>query len=202
MFTDQQLKMLEAPLAREHVKQRQGAGRQSLSYIEAWQVIAEANRIFGFGNWSRETVLCESLHDPRLIPGEEDASGNKVVAAFFCKCRVTVWSLDGQRSIVREGCGAARGFAKTVGEAMEQAAKAAESDALKRALVTFGNAFGLALYDREQRNVATLPTPGRAEQALDSTFDAPRPKAATSQRAVAAIKRPNSRRADTSDLPV
>jgi recombination DNA repair RAD52 pathway protein len=62
---------------------------------------------------------------------------------------------------VREGCGAARGFAKTAGEAMENAIKAAETDALKRALVTFGNAFGLALHDREQRNVAALAAPAR-----------------------------------------
>jgi hypothetical protein len=34
MFTEQQLKVLEAPLARERVKQRQGAGRQQLSYLE------------------------------------------------------------------------------------------------------------------------------------------------------------------------
>lgn len=40
---------------------------------------------------------------------------------------------DGQRSIVREGCGAARGFARTAGEAIEQAIKSAETDATKRA---------------------------------------------------------------------
>jgi hypothetical protein len=32
----------------------------------------------------------------------------------------------------------------------------AETDATKRAFVTFGNIFALALYDREQRNVGTF----------------------------------------------
>jgi recombination DNA repair RAD52 pathway protein len=53
---------------------------------------------------------------------------------------------------------------------MEQAIKSAESDALKRALVTFGNAFGLALYDKAQRNVAAaarLPAGEQREQPLD-----------------------------------
>jgi DNA repair and recombination protein RAD52 len=210
MFTEQQLKVLEAPLARERVKQRQGANRQSLSYMEGWQLIEEANRIFGFGCWSRETTLLEPLHDPKLVADEEDPSRSKVVAAYFAKARVTVWSPDGQRSIVREGCGAARGFAKTAGEAMEQAIKAAETDALKRALVTFGNAFGLALYDRQQKNVASLPGPAQesGERALDTGFDAPQ-RLTTSQRALAMSTRTasQSQRAkgkvtDISDLPV
>jgi hypothetical protein len=59
---------------------------------------------------------------------------------IFCvsrlaRVRVTVWAKDGARSIVREGCGAARGFARTVAEAMENAIKAAETGAMKRALV-------------------------------------------------------------------
>ena len=40
--------------------------------------------------------------------------------------------------------------ALTPGQAHELALKSAETDATKRALATFGNPFGLALYDREQ----------------------------------------------------
>jgi hypothetical protein len=44
----------------------------------------------------------------------------------------------------------------------ESAIKEAETDAMKRALATFGNPFGLALYDRERRGVTgkkgKLPT--------------------------------------------
>ena len=48
--------------------------------------------------------------------------------------------------IVREGSGAGESNAATPGQAHEFAAKAAETDATKRALMTFGNAFGLSLY--------------------------------------------------------
>jgi hypothetical protein len=55
----------------------------------------------------------------------------------------------GPLTITREGCGSGEAKAFTPGEAHELALKAAETDATKRALATFGNPFGLALYDRE-----------------------------------------------------
>jgi hypothetical protein len=54
---------------------------------------------------------------------------------------------------VREGSGTGEGKALTPGQAHELALKGAETDATKRALATFGNPFGLALYDREQVGV-------------------------------------------------
>src|SRR5690606_8727621 len=55
--------------------------------------------------------------------------------------------------IVREGVGSGHGIDVDVGLAHESAIKEAETDAMKRALMTFGNPFGLALYDKEQANV-------------------------------------------------
>jgi Rad52/22 family double-strand break repair protein len=55
--------------------------------------------------------------------------------------------------ICREASGSGHGLAPTVGDAHESAIKEAETDATKRALVTFGNPFGLALYDPEHRGV-------------------------------------------------
>ena len=42
---------------------------------------------------------------------------------------------------------------KDIRDAHEGAIKEAETDAMKRALMTFGNPFGLALYDKAQVNV-------------------------------------------------
>ena len=53
-------------------------------------------------------------------------------------------------TITREGCGSGEAKALSPGEAHEIALKAAETDATKRALATFGNPFGLALYDGER----------------------------------------------------
>ncbi len=54
-FTDTQIKALSAKLSAKYVKTRNKAG-VTLSYIEGWHAIAEANRIFGFAGWDRETV--------------------------------------------------------------------------------------------------------------------------------------------------
>ena len=78
-----------------------------------------------------------------------------IVVTCSARVRVTVYSQDGSRKVVRERSGGHRGFGPTVGQAVEDCIKAAETDATKRAFVTFGNIFGLALYDRQQRNVGT-----------------------------------------------
>ena len=72
-------------------------------------------------------------------------------AAYTAKVRVSVRA--GDITIVREGSGTGEGKAPTPGQAHELALKGAETDATKRALATFGNPFGLALYDREQAGV-------------------------------------------------
>jgi hypothetical protein len=50
------------------------------------------------------------------------------------------------------------GTGSTLGDAHESALKEAETDATKRALTTFGNLFGLALYDKDQLGVARIKT--------------------------------------------
>jgi hypothetical protein len=67
------------------------------------------------------------------------------------KVRIAVRA--GAITITREGCGSGEAKALSPGEAHEIALKAAETDATKRALATFGNPFGLALYDRELAGV-------------------------------------------------
>lgn len=48
--------------------------------------------------------------------------------------------------VTREGSGAGESNEATPGQAHDRASKAAETDATKRALTTFGNCFGLTLY--------------------------------------------------------
>jgi Rad52/22 family double-strand break repair protein/PD-(D/E)XK nuclease superfamily len=72
--------------------------------------------------------------------------------AYITKVRVVIGA--GESSITREGVGAGQGIDSDLGAAHESAVKEAETDAMKRALITFGNPFGLALYDKDQANVA------------------------------------------------
>jgi hypothetical protein len=59
----------------------------------------------------------------------------------------------GKQIISRKGTGCGFGSARNAADAHDLAIKAAETDATKRALATFGNRFGLCLYDKEQAGV-------------------------------------------------
>ncbi len=145
-FTPEQTALLSGPLDKANVATRTQGGT-TLSYIAAWHAIAEANRIFGFGCWDRETVELRQLGEPRLVDGK-----NRV--GYSARVRITVRA--GDSVIVREGCGFGSGIDRDTDQAHESALKEAESDAMKRALMTFGNPFGLALYDKTQANVAEV----------------------------------------------
>lgn len=147
-MTPEQIKALQAPLDPKHVASRTQGGSQ-VSYIEGWHAIAEANRIFGFDGWTRETVDLRQLGEPYEVNG-------KVRVNYSAKVRIRV-THDVLGEIVREGCGFGQGIDKDVGQAHESALKEAETDAMKRALMTFGNPFGLALYDKSHANVQAPP---------------------------------------------
>lgn len=147
-FRPDQVTELSAPLSSSNVKQRSQGGR-SLSYIEGWHAIAEANRIFGYDAWSRETVEAKCVAEHERTIGKDRAKGWGVT--YTAKVRIQVDA--GGTIIVREGCGTGHGIDRDLGQAHESAIKEAETDAMKRALMTFGNPFGLALYDRTQANV-------------------------------------------------
>ena len=72
---------------------------------------------------------------------------------YIARVRVTV-SAGIHGTLIREGTGAGHGIDTDLGLAHESAIKEAETDAMKRALMTFGNPFGLALYDKSQRQVS------------------------------------------------
>jgi len=155
MFTPEQRARLEGKLDKANVKSRRGANGKAVAYREAWHVLDMANVVFGFGNWDAETVEMKREHEPVQIPPNEEHPKGGIVVTYSARVRLTVYSQDGSRKVVRERSGGHRGFGRTVGQAVEDCIKAAETDATKRAFVTFGNIFGLALYDREQRNVGT-----------------------------------------------
>lgn len=144
MFTSEQNEQLKSKLSPSAVKSRKQGG-SSVSYVEGWHVIAEANRIFGFDMWTRETLDIKCVSESKREIGQQKHEGWGVT--YIAKVRVIV---DG---VAREGCGAGHGIDRDLGQAHESAIKEAETDAMKRAFMTFGNVFGLALYDKTQENV-------------------------------------------------
>lgn len=139
IFSNDQIACLTEMLDKSVVRQRK-QGSTNVSYIEGWWAISEANRIFGFGNWMRETISMDCVWS------------DNGKCTYVAKVRITVQN-DGGTQIIREGTGAGHGNFKSAGDNHESATKEAETDAMKRALMTFGNPFGLALYDKDKRDV-------------------------------------------------
>src|SRR5262249_1680943 len=134
-FSAKQVHALRRNLNHRHVRMREANGRE-LYYIEGRYAMSEANRIFGFDGWNRETIESKCVL-AREIRGT-------FLAIYIARVRITVY-VDGA-TIIREGHGTGEGRGTSPGEVHDIALKAAETDATKRALATFGKPFGLALY--------------------------------------------------------
>jgi hypothetical protein len=140
-----------------------------LSYLEGWYAISEANRIFGFDGWSRETL------ETRCVLARENRGS--FLAVYIARVRITVKAHGA--AIIREGHGSGEGRGVSPGEVHDIALKAAETDATKRALATFGRPFGLELYRPTGR---TNPLVRRPLPALPSlAASEPRPIGQTEQ---------------------
>ena len=169
-FSVKQTQALKRDLDRRHVRTREAHGRE-FSYLEGWYVLSEANRIFGFDGWSRETL------ETRCVLARENR-GN-FLAIYIARVRITV-SAHGA-VIFREGHGSGEGRGTSPGETHDIAVKAAETDATKRALATFGKPFGLELYRNGKAAQAEKPsrqpavTEARTGFHPDDTTPIPRP---------------------------
>jgi hypothetical protein len=104
----------------------------------------------------------------------------------LAKVRVTVRANG--RAIVREGHGSGEGRGVSPGEAHDLAIKAAETDATKRALATFGEPFGLGLYlgnkdpRRPEATRANFNTPtAQAAEAEEPSSDRPSSQSAATR---------------------
>jgi DNA recombination protein Rad52 len=185
-FTQTQVRKLRSKLKPQHIKTRDADGI-TLSYLEGWHVIAEANRIFGFDGWDRETISSECVWKTH--------TNGRYCAAYVTRIRIRVRA--GESVVVREGSGTGESNASSPAQAHEFAAKAAETDATKRALMTFGNAFGLSLYGGSteakgkfahgvpstplERTTPNVPTTSEAPQTDAAEVTAPKPETVTSE---------------------
>jgi len=139
MLTDEQHEILLKGINPSRIAQRQGGGGRSLSYLEAWDVKAHLNRIFGFLNWSAD-VLEAALAFEQDTGGKWNV-GYKVVLCLRVNGASYTEAAVGSSTLPQRG------------EAHDMAIKTAESDALKRAAINIGDQFGLSLYN----NGSTTP---------------------------------------------
>ena len=129
---------LARPLDPALVSQRRGRGGKTFHYIEGHVAISEANRIFGFGGWGYEVAGEIALREIETV----DRGTGEVTRtlAYSAPVRVTVSGAPPRTDI---------GFHAVTDESAdghETAIKGAVTDGMKRALRSFGDAFGNGLY--------------------------------------------------------
>ncbi len=148
MLTPEQREDLSKKLNASNVKSRYQYGNSGkrYDYISADHAIRTANAIFGFDGWDCTTDAFTQIQQEQK-PKKDSPSVLLWYVGYTAQ--VTVNALG----VVRQGVGFGSGFDQDLGQAHESAIKEAESDALKRALRTFGDQFGLALYDKDREYV-------------------------------------------------
>ena len=144
MFDKNQLAILIQELDSNRIKTRE-KGNINLSYIEGFDVIDTANKVFGFGNWSY------SISKLDQVSQEVNQNQNNVVC-YKAVVQIQIHNNDHSLTVNRQDVGFGTGVAKTLADAHEGAAKEAVTDAIKRCFRSFGNQFGNSLYDKTKNH--------------------------------------------------
>ena len=147
MFNDKQTQVLAYELDSSRIKSR-SKGNVTLSYLEGFDVIETANKIFGYGNWSYNITKLEQVSQ------ELNHNQNNIIC-YKAVVHIVVHDIQHAKSVSREDVGFGTGIAKTLADAHEGGAKEAVTDAIKRTLRSFGNQFGNSLYDKSKQHQNT-----------------------------------------------
>ena len=142
MFSKEQIEILNEELNSNRIKTRE-KGNINLSYIEGFDVIDTANKVFGFGNWSY------SISKLDQVSQEVNQNQNNVVC-YKAVVQIQIHNNDHSQTVSRQDVGFGTGVAKTLADAHEGSAKEAVTDAIKRCFRSFGNQFGNSLYDKSR----------------------------------------------------
>ncbi|KAH7357874.1 DNA repair and recombination protein RAD52 [Plectosphaerella cucumerina] len=142
-YTAQQIATLQSRLEKqlgpEYLSSRSGPSGQKVHYIAAEKCIALANEVFGFNGWS------SSIQNIQVDFVDEHPQTLKISLGLSVIVRVTLRDGTFHEDIGYghiENC-------KGKAAAFEKAKKEGTTDALKRALRSFGNVLGNCIYDKE-----------------------------------------------------
>nr|POE85470.1 dna repair and recombination protein radc [Quercus suber] len=142
-FTAQEIATLQSRLEKqlgpEYISTRPGAGGGKVHYLAAEKVINLANEVFGFNGWS------SGIQNVQIDFVDENPQNGKITLGLSIIVRVTLKDGTYHEDVGYghiENC-------KGKAAAFEKAKKEAATDALKRALRTFGNVLGNCLYDKD-----------------------------------------------------
>ncbi|KAI0206104.1 hypothetical protein F4808DRAFT_447950 [Astrocystis sublimbata] len=130
---------LERQLGPEYLSARSGPSGQKVHYIAAEKIIALANDVFGFNGWS------SSIQNIQVDFVDENPQTLKISLGLSVIVRITLRDGTYHEDIGyghMENC-------KGKAAAFEKAKKEGTTDAMKRALRSFGNVLGNCIYDKD-----------------------------------------------------
>ncbi|HEY8700471.1 MAG TPA: Rad52/Rad22 family DNA repair protein [Arthrobacter sp.] len=142
-LTETQMGQLLRPLNARRVHQSQGQ-----THMEAYDIRAHLNRIFGFGRWSGDVIEMTLVAENY---GKSNKGSDAVTVVYRAGYRLTIRAADGEplATYTEYASGDAPNFPLfKLGDAHDFAMKTAESQALKRAAINLGDQFGLSLYNK------------------------------------------------------
>lgn len=140
-LSSEQVNVLLRPIAKSRVAILDG-----MSHVEAWDIRAHLNRIFGFGRWSGDVLTVDLIHDQQTETRAGKAARKVAYRVVF---RLTVNAPDGTTlaTYTEAAVGESTMPDFKHGDCHDMAVKTAESQAFKRCAVNLGTQFGLSLYD-------------------------------------------------------
>lgn len=150
-------KFCKQPLPREEVSKREGPGKVMLDYVSGYYATTQLNSCFGHAGWSFKRVECTT-----------DVYETKGKFQAHCVYHGSLLANGSQIDDV----GVGHGFGYKPGDAIESAIKEARTDCLKRCAKDLGPVFGLALYDKQQREVADVDSETLIKQSQTVTTKA------------------------------
>jgi len=146
------LDLVAQPLDLALVRERARDDGSVFAYLEGQAIIDQANRIFGYGGWGAEVIGEPQYQAAEVV----DQSSGELLAhgMYTVAVRVTVNGCPPKGDV-------GSGFVteRTL-EAHSNAAKAAVTDAIKRAFRQFGQQFGNSL---NERRTGTLASPAKLD---------------------------------------
>lgn len=168
VFDQKQIAELEKDLNPLLISERKGGGGSTLKHIEGHNAIDQANRLFGYGNWGYKTLSI--TQHVILDPCTGEAIGITYEAEVELQVKgcmpvsdvgqqaVSTWNVEdvvmSRRKKREDGTvddsppqrWERQNAQRTIVDAHEVARKGSATDAMKRALRTFGSQFANGLY--------------------------------------------------------
>lgn len=139
-LTKMQVGRLLQAIDPRHVDKKQG----KLAYMAQHEVRAELTRIFGYGNWDAQTEEMSFLWESSIQKDGKEYWR----ACYYARVRVNIRDYWGNPVASFIGAHAeANSILPDRGEAHAMAVSSVESYAMRRAVISLGDRFGLGLYD-------------------------------------------------------